>query len=406
MSSHAAVVGKIPLHVPEELVWDHSFVGFAAELDDPYLAISRLHEGPGIVWSTDLQFGEAGWLVTSHAYVQEVFTDWEHFSSDYRALEPLGIKWKFNPLEFDPPEHHYYRRILNPFFTPAKVKELDAPVKQACEALIAEFADRGSCEFISEFGEKFPSYVFLDLMGMPKEKLPDFLDWERSILRETDPRKRIEAMMSVLRYLEQFVQEQKINPTTDLLKGMVTARYRDERPLNDEELLGMCYLLYVGGLDTVYSVLGWIMRHLAGDQPLQERLRSHPKDIPRAVDEFLRAFAVATPTRRARSDFVFHGVQIRTGDIVKPSTPAAGRDPRVYENPHTVDIDRNPRHISFATGPHFCLGMHLARRELVTVLEAFLSRFRNIRIPEGETYEYHTGGVFGVDRLPLMWDRI
>ena len=395
-----------PAHVPDELFWGHGYEEFALEGDDPYLAISRLHDGPGIVWSPNVQFGEPGWLVTRHAYVQEVFGDWEHFSSDYRALEALGIAWKLNPIEFDPPQHHYYRKILNPFFAPARIRELDGSVKQACESLIAGFEDRGSCEFISEFGEMFPSHVFLDLMGMPKERLPDFLEWERGMLRENDPVKRGQAMLAVLEYLEGFVQEQKKNPTTQLLKGMVTARYNDERPLHDGELLGMCFLFYIGGLDTVYSVLGWIFRYLAGDQALQERLRANPDDLPRAIEEFLRAFGVAAPTRRARTDYVFQGVQIKAGDLVKPSTPAAGRDPLAYDNPHTIDIDRNARHVSFASGPHICLGMHLARREIRTVLEAFLSRFRNIRIPEGETCQYHTGGVFGIDRLPLAWDRI
>jgi cytochrome P450 len=397
---------KVPDHVTPELFWDHCYEEFAHEGDDPYLAISRLHEGPGIVWSRSVQFGEPGWLVTRHAYVQEVFTDWEHFSSDYGVLGPMGIDWRLNPIEFDPPQHHYYRKILNPFFTPAKVRELDGSVKEACESLIAEFEERGSCEFISEFGEKFPSYVFLDLMGMPRDMLPQFLEWERGMLRENDPVKRAGTMMAVIRYMEGFVQEQKKNPTTELLKGMVSARYNDERPLDDGELLGMCFLFYIGGLDTVYSVLGWIFRYLAGDHALQERLRTNPEDLPRAIEEFLRAFGVASPTRRARSDHLFHGVQIKAGDLVKPSTPAAGRDPRAYENPHMIDIDRNSRHVAFATGPHTCLGMHLARREIRTVLEAFLSRFKDIRIPEGEAYEYHTGGVFGVDRLPLTWERI
>lgn len=396
----------VPDHVPDELFWNHGYEEFAHEGDDPYLAISRLHEGPGIVWSPNVQFGEPGWLVTRHAYVQEVFTDWEHFSSDYRALQALGISWKLNPIEFDPPQHHHYRKILNPFFTPAKVRELDGAVTKACDSLLAAFEDRGSCEFIGEFGGIFPSHVFLDLMGMPKEMLPDFLQWERGMLRENDPVKRAQAMMSVLRYLEQFVREQKKSPTTELLEGMVTARYNEERPLDDGELLGMCFLFYIGGLDTVYSVLGWIFRYLAGDRALQERLRATPEDMPRAIEEFLRAFGVAAPTRRARNDHVFHGVRIKAGDLVKPSTPAAGRDPLAYENPHRIDIDRRSRHLSFATGPHTCLGMHLARREISTVLEAFLTRFRNIRIPEGETYQYHTGGVFGIDRLPLAWDRI
>ncbi len=396
-----------PDHVPPELLLDISYEEYAQKGDDPYLAISRLHQdSAGITWCKDVLFGQPGWVLSRNEYVQEAFTRWEDFSSDYRALEPLGIQWKLNPLEFDPPEHHYYRFILNPFFTPQKVREMDGPVQAACDELIDRFAARGSCEFISEFAEKFPSYVFLDLMGMPKEKLDDFLEWERMMLREKDMMKRVEAMLAVLKYLEEFVREQRENPTTELLRGMVTGTYHKERPLNEEELLGMCYLFYIGGLDTVYSVLGWILRHLAGDPALQDRLREHPEDLPAAVDEFMRAFGVATPTRRARNDFEFHGVQMKAGDLVVLSTPAASRDPLAYENPHSIDIDRKARHVSFATGPHICLGMHLAKREISTVLASFLSRFRNIRIAEGEAVEYHTGGVFGLDRLPLEWDPV
>lgn len=395
-----------PDHVPEELYLDRSYEEYAQDGDDPYLAISRLHDGPGIVWFRDVLFGQPGWVLAPNDYVREAFMDWEHFSSDYATMQLLGMDWKLNPLEFDPPEHHYYRRILNPYFTPATAKGLDAPVRAACDSLIAQFEGRGSCEFISEFAENFPSYVFLDLMGMPREKLPDFLTWERDMLREKDFEKRLGAMQAVLEYLQEFVAEQKKSPTTGLLKGMVTASYNGERPLNDGELLGMCYLLYIAGLDTVLSTLGWVVKHLAGDPALRERLHDNPDDIPKAVDEFVRAYAVPTPTRRARGDFEFHGVSMKAGDLVLLSTPAAARDPRTYEDPHKVDIDRQTRNVTFATGPHICLGMHLAKRELTTVVEAVVTRFRDIRIPEGEKYEYHTGGVFGIDRLPLEFELV
>lgn len=406
-ASTETTTSVIPEHVPENLVLDMSYEAYAMEGDDPFEAISRLHDGPGIAWCRDVQFGNPGWLVTRHEYVQEAFTNWEMFSSDYRALEPLGISWKLNPLEFDPPEHHYYRFILNPFFTPAKVREMDEPVQGACDELVATFADRGSCEFISEFAEKFPSYVFLDLMGMPKEKLDDFLHWERLMLRERDVMKRAEAMMAVLNYLQEFVSEQRQHPTTELMRGLTGASYHNERPLNEGELLGMCYLLYIGGLDTVYSVLGWILRYLATDQALQDRLRNEPEVLPRAVEEFMRAFGVATPTRRARTDCEFHGVKMKAGELVVLSTPGASRDPRAFDRPHEIDIDRaTPRHVSFATGPHICLGMHLARREIRTVLETFLKCFRNIRLAAGAKVLYHTGGVLGIDSLPLEWDRV
>lgn len=395
----------VPDHVPAGLVWEHSFDDFNRELDDPYLAISRLHDGPEILWARSAIFGQPAWVVTRHDLIQEVFIDTEHFSSARSNLAMLGVSWRLNPLEYDPPEHHAYRRVLNPFFTPKAVSILDETVGKTCEVLIAEFGDRGSCEFIEEFAEKFPSYIFLDLLGLPRDMLPDFLAWHRDMMRAPDPAQRLAAMKKVLDYLDVFVDEQRQGPTTELMNGIVTARMPDGRPLDKGEIMGMCYLLYIGGLDTVLSTLGWIMRHLAGDRALQERLRANPDDIPRAVEEFLRAFPVANPHRTVKKDVVFHGVPMKAGDEVLLPICLAGRDPRVYEAPHVVDIDRGARHLAFATGPHTCLGLHLARRELRAVLKAMLSHCKNIRLAEGGQYEYHVGGTFGVDRLYLEWER-
>ncbi|WP_373097294.1 cytochrome P450 [Zhongshania sp.] len=396
----------VPDHVPENLVWRHSIDEFTRELDDPYLAGARLHNGPDIIWAQNAVLGKPAWVLTRHALIQEAYLAPDVFSSDRQNLALLGVDWKLNPLEYDPPEHQAYRKILNPFFTPRAMAELDVSVREVCDTLIAKFADLGGCEFISEFAEQFPSYIFLDFMGMPRDKLNDFLEWERVMIQAADPMKKFTAMKSVLTYMETYVEEQRNNPTTDLMKGLFSARMDNGSPLSEGEIMGMCYLLYIGGLDTVFSALGWILRHLALDNPLQERLRANPQDIPQAVEELMRAYPVATTHREVKRDIHFHGVDMRVGDWVLFPTFLAARDPRVYDNPHVVDIDRRARHITFATGPHLCLGVHLARRELKTVVEAFLSRFKNIRIASGEHYSFHTGGVFGVDRLPLEWDAV
>jgi len=88
----------------------------------------------------------------------------------------LGVSWRLNPLEVDPPLHHQYRHILNPYFSPRAVKSLDQVVRKSCEELIAEYSDSGSCEFIGAFASRFPAYIFLALLGMPRELLPQFLE--------------------------------------------------------------------------------------------------------------------------------------------------------------------------------------------------------------------------------------
>jgi cytochrome P450 len=345
-------------------------------------------------------------VLTRHALIQEAFIDSEHFSSarGSHLNDTMGGGWRLIPLEVDPPEHQAYRRILNGYFTPAAVNQLESPVRQVCDSLISEFEDRGACEFISEFATPFPSYIFLAMMGIPKAMLPQILEWEEGLLRGTDVTKRMTAARAISHYLQGFIREQQTNPQTDLMKGIISGRI-EERPLFDMEILGVCYLLYIGGLDTIYGTLGWIMRHLAGDQTLQERLRARPDEIPRAVDELTRAFGVTAPHRTIAKDFEFHGVAMRKGDDVLLPTYLASRDPQAYENPHVIDLDRRARNLAFAAGAHTCLGIHLAKRELRIVIEALLSRFKNIRIQEGETYEYHTGSVLGISRLPLKWDR-
>ncbi len=412
MATTPQSVTPVPNHVPPDIVWDRDYDEFAAEKPDPFRHVGELHDGPDVLWVRGLNNGpqgrRSGWLPTRYALIREVLTDTDHFASggDEGMMSVIGADWKLIPLELDPPQQQQYRKVLEPFFSPASINALDASVREACDELIDNFDDPNGCEFASEFGEKFPSHIFLDLLGMPREKLPDFLRWERGMLRPEKPEQAVQAMTDIARYLETFITGQKNNPRSDLMKGIVSARFMGERPLTDTEMLSICYILYIGGLDTVYSTLGWIMWHVAQDKPLQDRLRDNPDDITKAVEELLRAYSAASTQRRVKRDMNFHGVEMRAGDIVQVSLPLAARDPQAYEDPHRVDIDRPTRHIAFGTGPHTCLGLRLAKREIRIVLEAFLSRFRNIRIPAGEMHSFHTGNVFGIDRLPLEWDRI
>ena len=402
----------VPDHVPAELVWNEDFETFATASDDPFLRLGDLHGGPDILWvrkfAKGLGGGEAGWLPTRHAHIREVLADTENFLSggETNMMSAIGQDWPLIPLELNPPQQQRYRKVLEPFFAPASIDALDQSIRDTCEALIADFDGRNSCEFIGDFAEKFPSQIFLDLMGMPRSRLQDFLAWERGMLRGETPDQIGEAMIAILGYLQEFLAEQRENPTSPLMKGIVSARLDDGQPLTDTEMLGISYILYIGGLDTVYSTIGWIFWHLAQDQPLQDRLRQQPEQITRATEELLRAFSATSTARRVARDIEFHGVKMRAGDRVNTYFALASRDPDAYLDPHFVDIDRNPRHLAFGTGPHTCLGLRLAKREIKIVLEIFLSRFRNIRMVEGKRHEFHVGSVFGIDYLPLAWEPV
>jgi cytochrome P450 len=340
-----AASSNVPDHVPAELVWNHSFDAFTAELGDPFLAVARLHDGPGVIWATDAAYGRPGWVVTRHDLISEVFVDYEHFSAERPGMiaDLLGVNLRLTPIEIDPPAHYGYRRILNPYFTPKAVKAYDAPVRNACVSLIEKFAAQGGCEFVNDFAIPFPSFVFLDLMDMPRDRLADFIAWEEAVMRATDPTKRVAAARSIYHYLDAHMQAQRKKPSSEFLRAMTTAAI-DGRPLEHLEVMGMFYVLYVGGLDTVYSTLGWVMRHLATHPELQQRLRDNPDDLPAAVEEFCRAFSVVVTHRQVAQDYVFHGVPMRKGEEINLPITLADRDPLLFPNPQAASHQLRDRH--------------------------------------------------------------
>ncbi len=400
-----AVAPAIPPHVRPDLVWNADFDAFTSDGTDPWAAICRLHEGPPVLWCTNVAYGGAGWVVTRHDLISEVMIDYENFTAERHGMiaDLVGENVRLNPIEIDPPAHHGYRRILNPHFTPKALRKLEEAVRKSASELIDRFAGQGGCEFVSDFAIPYPSYVFLDLLDMPRSMLDQFIECEDGIMRAPDMMDRVKAARSVYAYLKAHREKQLETPGNPLLDAMVHGEV-DGRELTYLESMGMFYVLYVGGLDTVYSTLGWILRHLATDQALQDRLRADPELIGPAVEEFARAYSVVVTHRNLARDHVFHGVEMKAGDEIHLPLMLADRDPEVFADPHQIDIDRKARHIAFGTGTHNCLGIHLAKRELRIVVELFLERFRNIRIKEGEDYRYHTGRTFGVEYLPLVWD--
>jgi cytochrome P450 len=357
-----------------------------------------------VVWARDAVQGRPGWVIVKAEYLEEAFIDWEHFSSeggmDLTAL--LGVDWNLNPVNIDPPMHTAYRKILTPLFTPKAINHMEAAVRETCDRLIARFQNRNECDFVQDFSIPFPSYIFLSLMGMPLGMVDQFFGWEQALLRGETIEERLTAGRQVLAYLEKHLAEQRRKPTTPLMEAIVCAELGG-RPMNDGEILGMFMTFYLGGLDTVYATLSWSMRHIATRPQYQQFIRDNPDLLSKVVDEYLRMFSVVSTQRRVTNDYNFHGVEMKQDDLVVMPIFVACRDPEFYPNPHEAELGRKSRLLAFASGPHLCLGMHLARRELRIAIETFLSRFKAINIPEGRAYEYHAGPTLTLNHLPIAW---
>src|ERR1700754_3848596 len=137
-------ISKRPVRpdIPAHLIWPHSFAAFTSELDDPYVAVSRLEGKPPLIWGLELGTEEeGGWIVTDPDVMNEVFMDAERFSAHRPSVlaDLLGVDLKLNPLDFDPPAHPGYRRVIQPLFTPKSVAALDEAIRRTCRTLIEKF---------------------------------------------------------------------------------------------------------------------------------------------------------------------------------------------------------------------------------------------------------------------------
>ncbi|RYD96182.1 MAG: cytochrome P450, partial [Sphingomonadales bacterium] len=369
---------RVPDHVPAHLVWDHDIDSFPAQFADPYVGMSEaIHSGPEIVWAARGAYcGQPGWMLTRFAQIQEVHLDPARFSAALNrdASNLLGIELPLIPGESDPPRHRHYRQLIAPWFQPSAIAALDVKIRATCDDLIGRFAEQRRCEFVGEFSSLFPSYVFLALFGLPRELLSQFLGWENSFLRGQTMEERIGAMRAIYDYFKGCLEERARAPREDMITAIATGEVEGRR-LSEAEAVGTCITLYIGGLDSVASGLGWYLRHLARDQALQDRLRRDPTLIPAAIEELSRAYGTNSTKRTVMADFDFHGAPMRKGDILAMPTFLSARDPREYDDPHVVDIGRKARSMTFGSGVHHCVGIHLAKREIRIVLSEFLSRF-------------------------------
>ncbi|HZS22227.1 MAG TPA: cytochrome P450, partial [Pseudonocardiaceae bacterium] len=353
-------------------------------------------------------FGPGFWTVVNYAGILRIMQDPETFSNSVvTALDP-NPPYKWIPEMLDGEEHKQWRRQLGPLFAPGAVDRLEGTVRRRAIELIDGLADRGSCDFMADFAQRFPTTIFLELMGLPVDELDQFLEWEHAILhtdlgQESGQQQQIAAMMAVMGRFSTIIAERREQPRDDIVSKAIAYQI-DGKPVSDADLLSFCLLMFMAGLDTVSVTLGWIFLHLARNDSDRIRIVEDPRIIPSAVEEFLRAYAIVIPARKVMKDIELQGCPMKAGDMVNIPLNAATRDDAAFPNATTVDITRKPNnHIAFGAGPHRCLGSHLARRELRIALEEWHKRIPHYRVaPNAQLFE--SGGQLGLDALPLVWD--
>ena len=394
-----------PAHVPASLVRPFPFVFGTTTDRDPFGELAAaVHQGPEVFYAEHAYpGGTPAWIVRRAEDLRQLYFDTEHFTSN--GFSPfsmlIGEKWNLMPAEIDPPDHGVYRALVSPLFTPRAMARLEDRIRDYAREYVRDIKARGGCEFMADFAFEFPIKVFMELMGLPLDMTKQFLAWEMNLLHNHDLAKIAEAARHVVDYLKTQLEDRRQNPREDLITFAVQAEI-EGRPLNYDELIGFTFNLFIGGLDTVSTHMGLQFLHLAKHPEHQQALRDNPALIPDAVEELMRAYPAVTTFRTCVKETEIKGVKMMPGDKVAMSTTLVGRDPAEYTNPGEVILDRKAKHLTFAFGPHLCLGLHLARREMRIAMEEFLAEIPPFRLPEGHVVEYHLGMVQPVT-LPLVW---
>lgn len=398
----------VPDHVPEALVHAYDLFEDPGMKSCPFSTIEKLREYGRIFWNpTNRMFG-GSWVLTKAEDLRYVLTNPHLFSNKGETgfLKAAGESEEFEliPLELDPPRHTEFRKLMNHLLAPPAVARLTTGVEAKVTELLDQIIDRGECDFMGEFAIPFPVSIFMIMMGLPEEDFDKLLALEDGLLHTSDPAIIQKSSAELGVYLQALADKRRAEPVDDITSEIVAAEI-DGRPLTDMEVRGIMFLLFLAGLDTVGSSMGFIFHYLAENPDRQQELRENPDRIPHAIEEMLRRHSIIVSHRQCTQDLELAGVQMKKGDWIAIHMSMGSLDPSEFSNPHEVDFDRkNVRHFAFNFGPHFCMGSHLARRELKIALEQWLARVSQWRLKPDAENVTHGGHTFGFNSLHLEWD--
>ena len=353
-----------------------------------------------------------GVLVSTWELVDEVLHKPELFSS---ALTSGVLKNErpLIPLQVDPPAHGKFRKILDPLFAPKRMTALEASIATLVNQLIDGFVDRDEIDFAKEFSVPFPTQVFLTMLGLPLDETPSLLAMKDGIIRpheitgkplghpDTDAYQTATAQ-SIYGYFTSTMQERKRLRRDDLLSWFLEAEIDGDR-LSDENILDICFLFLIAGLDTVSASLDCFFSYLAQHPDVRRGIADDESNIPFLVEELLRyETPVMAVAREATQDTELGGCPVHAGEQVLALLGAANNDEKNTDEPEVVRLDRRVnRHLGFGGGVHRCLGSHLARVELRTALRLWHHRLPDYSIKPGVELDF-TPGVRAVSTFPMV----
>ncbi|HEX2381665.1 MAG TPA: cytochrome P450 [Acidimicrobiales bacterium] len=361
-------------------------------------------------------------VATRYADVVEISKRPKEFCSGQGAVsipdlpaEALDFFGSF--INMDDPRHARQRGIVARSFTPRQLQNVLDSVETICTEVIDGFCEQGDVDLVKVMSQPFPLLIICDMMGIPRSEFDTVLKATNVILGAGDPEflgdgdpmnAIFEAGISLTTLMNDLAEQRRSNPTDDLTSKLVHNDLGEDM-LAPNEIAPFFILLAVAGNDTTRTAISHGM-HLLSQNPEQRRIWQEDLDrvTPTAVEEIVRVASPVTFMRRtATTDVTISGHDFSKGDKVVLLYGVANRDPRVFVDPEKFDVLRDPNpHVGFGgPGPHFCLGAHLARREVSVAFRQLLTRLPDIEVT-GEPVPLESMGiplVGGIKRLPVRF---
>lgn len=367
-------------------------------VDEPYPFLAQLRDHGPVFQDT-----VSRWWLTHHAEVSAGLRD-KRFGVDPRELgdasphldagranmpflsalsrqqESLPFSQHLNRfmLFLDPPQHQQLRRVFSPLFTPEAVKRWTGYVDECAAELIGKLRQSREADLIKELALPLPAAAISEILGFPREDLPDVLPWGQDMIAGFDPLMTEDTATRINHSAEEFSRYIREHLETQRkvanAPGTLDPKAALDQGLSLEELVTHYALMFAVGFETTTDMIGNSTLALLRHPDQLARWRAHPELTDSAVEELLRYDGpVRCSIRYALDDLEVGDQRIQRGEVVVFSFSAANRDPRVFCDPDRLDLGRDARrHVAFAHGAHYCLGAHLARIELQRVLPALI----------------------------------
>ena len=406
----------------EDILGQHE-VTVSSALDDPYPAFRELREQHGVYegdvlrdllglpYSVANPSGERPvFSVVRHDDVVTVLRDYKTYSSTIYQ-ETVGRVQGTKILMLDPPEHTRLRALLGPSFTRNRMATWRSEVVEPLldEVFIDNFAGDRKADLLSQLALSYPVMVIHQVLGLPRETADELNRIALGLLLvTTQPEIAFACSQALTELLRANIARHRGVPEDSLIDSLIAARGVDGKDLlDDEEILSFLRLLLPAGGETTTKNLSSLLVGLLTNPDQMELLRARPELLPNAIEEALRWEAPSTFAYRVTTqDTELSGVKIPAGAGINVCIASANHDETRYADPEAFDITReNIKHMSFAFGPHMCIGMSLARMEVETAIAGLLRRLPNLRLDPDAPAPVIKGGTFRwATAVPVIWD--